>query len=143
VIKKSGKFLADWRDEQGRRRRKAFISRESAARFSRAQQREAAAKKARASKRSASFATRDVKTAAEIKTRLDELDAERLILTEQFRNDLIRAATELLPSAIAQAKPTPARGSGRDRKAAKPGSTALLRLISRLAMRPAQIGPCK
>jgi hypothetical protein len=67
---------------------------------------------------------------------LDKLDAERLILTEQFRNDLIRAATELLPSAIAQAKPTPARGSGRNRK---PGSAALLRLITRLAMSPTQI----
>jgi hypothetical protein len=70
-----------------------------------------------------------------LKDRLDILEAERLVLTIELRNALIRAAKDLLPRAIAQAKGTPT-GKG---KAPRPASPALLRLITRLAMRPTQI----
>jgi hypothetical protein len=72
--------------------------------------------------------------------KLAVLEAERMILTIELRNDLLREAKKLLPRAIAQAKGKPAR----KRKdgtwsAAKPGSPGLLRLISRLAMRDVRI----
>jgi hypothetical protein len=57
------------------------------------------------------------------------------VLTIELRNALIRAAKDLLPLAIAQAKGTPADKG----KPARPASPALLRLITRLAMRPTQI----
>lgn len=77
--------------------------------------------------------------ATDLKDRLDQLEAERAILTIELRNSLLRAATELLPAAIAQAKPQKASGQGAKRKPARAGSPALLRLISRLAMRPIQL----
>ncbi len=55
---------------------------------------------------------------------LDQLEAERLVLTVELRNRLIREAQKLLPRAIAQAK--------RERP-------ALLRMIVRLAMRPTDV----
>jgi hypothetical protein len=65
--------------------------------------------------------------AQKLQERIDVLEAERLILTIEVRNELLRAAKNLLPEALRQAKrkknPTP----------------ALLRLIARLAMRPTQI----
>jgi hypothetical protein len=73
--------------------------------------------------------------AADIRDRLTKLEAERMILTTELRNALMRAAVSLLPEAIRQAKPHPKRGT----HPAKPGSPALLRLIARLAMRPMQI----
>jgi hypothetical protein len=74
--------------------------------------------------------------ADELKNRLDQLEAERAILTIELRNALLRAANDLLPDAIRQAKPQPARGRGSNRKPPRNGSPALLRLIARLAMRP-------
>ena len=65
-------------------------------------------------------------TAERIQERLDVLEAERLILTIEVRNALLREAKRLLPAAVKQAK-------GR---AGKPGSAALLRLIARIVMRP-------
>jgi hypothetical protein len=67
--------------------------------------------------------------AQQIHERLDQLEAERLILTIELRCELLRAAKQLLPEALRQAQP---RGQGKARRA---GSPALLRLISRLAMR--------
>jgi hypothetical protein len=67
--------------------------------------------------------------AKKISQRLDQLEAERMIITIELRTELLRAARQLLPTAIDNAKP---RGK-------KPGSPALLRLITRLAMRPTQI----
>jgi hypothetical protein len=77
--------------------------------------------------------------AAKIQKRLDQLEAERLILTIELRNALLRAANELLPTAIAQAKPQKASGKAAKRKPARAGSPALLRLLTRLAMRPIHI----
>lgn len=85
--------------------------------------------------------------AKDLQDELDVLDAERMVLTVQLRNDLLREATALLPLAIRQAKGRPARAAQpakgnrgpRAAQPAKPGSPALLRLISRLAMRPTQI----
>jgi hypothetical protein len=71
-------------------------------------------------------------TAADIRDRLTKLEAERMILATELRNALTRAAVELLPLAVRQAQPTPKRG----KRAAKQGSPALLRLISRIALRP-------
>ena len=68
---------------------------------------------------------------AEVEEALDTLDAERLIEVVKLRNALAKEFAKLLPEAIAQAKP-----SGRGKKW-KPGSPALLRLITRFAMRPA------
>jgi len=73
------------------------------------------------------------KKAAELRERLEVLEAERLIHTVELRSELIKAAKELLPEAIRQAKP---QGIGKSRR---PGSPALLRLISRLAMRDVRI----
>ena len=73
--------------------------------------------------------------AAKIQKRLDQLEAERLILTIELRNSLLRAANELLPEAIRQAKPKPKKG----KRTARAGSPALLRLLTRFAMRPIQI----
>jgi hypothetical protein len=61
-----------------------------------------------------------------LEERLQLLDAERLVLTVELRCELMRQAKKLLPAAIAQAR-------------AKKGSPALLRIITRLAMRPANI----
>jgi len=75
------------------------------------------------------------KKAQELRDRLDVLEAERLVLTVELRNALMREAKKLLPQAIRQAKGTPAGKGQRYRQ----GSPALLRLIARLAMRPTQI----
>jgi hypothetical protein len=45
--KKSGKFMADWRDEKGKRHRKACATRKQAARLSRTNAAASAAKKDR------------------------------------------------------------------------------------------------
>jgi hypothetical protein len=75
----------------------------------------------------------------ELRDRLDILEAERLVLTIELRNDLIRAAKRLLPQAIAQAKGRPSKARGRGRGVRVPPSPALLRLIARLAMRDTRI----
>ncbi len=72
-------------------------------------------------------------TAKQIRERLDVLEAERLIITIELRTELLRAAKQLLPEALRQARPA---GAGKNRR---PGSPALLRLIARLAMRSTQI----
>ena len=59
-----------------------------------------------------------------------------MVETVKLRAALIKAAAELLPEAIRQAKP---RRRSKKNPSPKPGSPALLRLIARLAMRPAQI----
>jgi hypothetical protein len=69
------------------------------------------------------MSTADVVKAVEV------LEAERAIETVKLRNKLVKACAELLATAIEQAKP----------QGKKPGSAALLRLISRIAMRPTQI----
>ncbi len=71
--------------------------------------------------------------ARQLRERLDVLEAERLVLTIEVRNALLREAKKLLPAAIKQAK-----GDGK-----KPGSPALLRLISRMVMRNFNIEPRK
>lgn len=53
MLKKSGKWLADWRDANGKRHRKAFLSKDSAIRYQNSQARDAESKKAHASVRSA------------------------------------------------------------------------------------------
>ena len=65
----------------------------------------------------------------EINARLYVLEAERLVVTIELRNALLREAKKLLPAALKQAR------GGRNKR----GSPALLRLIARLAMRPTQI----
>jgi hypothetical protein len=82
----------------------------------------------------------------EIRDRLNILEAERLILTIELRNELVRPARRLLPEAIRQARGVrPASGTGtkpqpkRGKRPARNGSPALLRLISRLAMRPVKL----
>jgi len=62
--------------------------------------------------------------AEKLKQHLDVLEAERLILTVELRNALVKEAKKLLPLAVKQAT----------RK--KAPSPALLRLITRLAVRP-------
>lgn len=47
--KRYGKFLADWRDENGRRKRKALATKKAALRFQNKMQHQVAAKKAHAS----------------------------------------------------------------------------------------------
>jgi hypothetical protein len=79
------------------------------------------------------------KTAAKLKEEIDRLEAERLLLTIELRNQLIRAAKELLPEAIEQAKPRTVMNISTGKSTKTPGSPALLRLITRLAMRPTQI----
>lgn len=74
-------------------------------------------------------------TAAQLKAELDRLEAERAILTIELRNELVRAAKQLLPEAIRQARP----GRRRNKKQGRNPNPALLRLISRLAMRPIHI----
>jgi hypothetical protein len=71
--------------------------------------------------------------AAKLKERLDTIEAERVILTIELRCQLLKAAKDLMPEAIRQVRP---RGRGKGRR---PGSPALLRLISRLAMRPIKL----
>lgn len=51
VLKKSGKWYADWRDATGKRHRKGFRSKDSAIRYQNAQSRDAQSKKAPASVR--------------------------------------------------------------------------------------------
>jgi hypothetical protein len=63
----------------------------------------------------------------EVQERIEQLEAERLILTIEVRNELLRAAKKLMPKAMAQAQ---------DKRNPSP---ALLRLITRLAMRPFQM----
>ena len=74
-------------------------------------------------------------TAVRLKAELDRLEAERAILTIELRNELVRAAKQLLPEAIRQARP----GRRRGKKQGRNSNPALLRLISRLAMRPIHI----
>jgi len=78
-------------------------------------------------------------TATELRDRLDILEAERLVITIELRNALLRAARKLLPRAIAQAEGRPSKARGRGRGARVPPSPALLRLIARLAMRDTRI----
>ena len=68
-----------------------------------------------------------------IADRLDQLEAQRLILTIELRCELLREVSKLLPAALRQAK-----GSGSGKKRTPP-SPALLRLIARLAMRDARL----
>lgn len=71
---------------------------------------------------------------------LDTLEAERLIETVKLRCELVKQCAVLLPDAIRQAKPK--RASKRKdgtRSPARPGSPALLRLISRVAMRDVRL----
>jgi len=85
--------------------------------------------------------------AKEMQDRLDVLEAERLVLTIELRNALIRAAKKLLPRAIAQAtgsagkrvSPKGPKERGGPREPRVPPSPALLRLIARLAMRDTRI----
>lgn len=51
MLKKHGKYYADWRDSKGRRRRKAFPTRKAAKAHTQAMQKAAAEKKARPSRR--------------------------------------------------------------------------------------------
>jgi len=77
------------------------------------------------------------KTAREMQERLDVLEAERMVLTIEVRNELLREMKALLPEAIRQAKGkvvTVIR-NGKKHKERRPGSSGLLRLISRTAMR--------
>ncbi len=69
--------------------------------------------------------------ADEIRARLEILDAQSLVLTIELRNKLLQVAHDLLPTAVAQAQPQKAAPG----HPAKAGSPALLRLITRLAMR--------
>jgi hypothetical protein len=75
------------------------------------------------------------KKAQELRDRLDILEAERLVLTVELRKALMVEAKKLLPEAIRQAKATPAAKG----QPYRPPSPALLRLISRLAMRDVRI----
>src|ERR1700674_448464 len=61
--KKCGKFMADWRDAQGKRHRKAFASKPAALRFAGKQRRESQAKKLRASAALRTSAVRGAKAA--------------------------------------------------------------------------------
>jgi hypothetical protein len=79
--------------------------------------------------------THEETAAAQLKAELDRLEAERAILTIELRNELVRAAKQLLPEGIRQARP----GRRRGKKQGRNFNPALLRLISRLAMRPIQI----
>lgn len=76
----------------------------------------------------------------ELQEALDVLEAERLVETVKLRNALICEAAKLLPEAIRQVKPKPARkrknGTHTQPRA---GSAALLRLISRIAMRDVRL----
>ncbi len=51
--KRCGKFMADWRDEHGRRHRKAFTTKKAAARYQARMQNASRTKKARPSPRRA------------------------------------------------------------------------------------------
>ena len=72
---------------------------------------------------------------------LEALEAERIALQVGLRCDLIKAARELLDSAIAQAaaKPLNCKHCGKICGHTAAGTPALLRIISRLAMRDAAI----
>ena len=74
-----------------------------------------------------------------LKAKLDQLEAERLILTIELRTELLRAAKELMPEAIRQAKPRTTHNMRTGKTQKHHGSPALLRLIARLAMRNVQI----
>ncbi len=54
LLEKYGKFYADWEDQFGKRKRKAFDSKSQALSFQTRQRKQAAAKKAQASPRSRS-----------------------------------------------------------------------------------------
>lgn len=73
------------------------------------------------------------KKAASLLESVEALEAERLVLTIEVRCALLRECKKLLPAAIRQAK-----GKGN-----KPGSPALLRLISRLVFRNVNLEPRK
>ena len=77
------------------------------------------------------------KRALELRQRLEILEAERMILTIQLRNELLRRANELLPLAVAQAQGK--RLDGKKTRADRPGSPALLRWVSRMAMKDVRI----
>jgi len=78
-------------------------------------------------------------TPTDIVEAMKAAEADRLCTTIELRNALVRAAKELLPTAIRQAKPTTyKRGK---LTVTRPGSPALLRLISRIAMKPVRLEP--
>lgn len=58
MLKRWGKFLADWRDEHGTRKRKAFTTKKGATKWQQRMQHEATLKKAHASGPSANSAAR-------------------------------------------------------------------------------------
>ena len=142
---KSGKYLADWTNEKGVRKRKAFVSEDDARAYSKLKAQEAKENKARtlavspisgrSSQRRVQADTESRASTAQsdneqtTRQKLDTLEAERMILSGELRNAVLRAATDLLPHAIRQAK-------GSTKNAGSPG---LLRLITRLAMRATQI----
>jgi hypothetical protein len=66
-------------------------------------------------------------------------ECERLVDTVELRHELVKAAKALMPEAIRQAKPQ-TRKLGR-KTIRTPGSAALLRLISRIAMKPIRLEP--
>jgi hypothetical protein len=141
--RRSGKWLADWTDENGVRKRKAFASEGDAKVYSR-RMAEEAAEKARALGVSPNSRRRGQRRAhAEplpsatkskreqtIRQKFDILEAERMTLMLELGNTVLQAAIDLLPETIRQAK-----GSQ------KPTRSPVLRtLITRPAMRPSQIG---
>lgn len=74
---------------------------------------------------------------ARLNEALEAIEAERVIETVKLRSELIKACTQLLPTAISEASPAPAcKQCGR---AAQRGSATLLRLISRVAMRDVRL----
>jgi hypothetical protein len=73
------------------------------------------------------------RTPQELTEALEVLEAERLVATVKLRTAIVKACADLMPEAIAQAKP---QGAG---KSKRPGSPALLRLITRVAMRDVRI----
>jgi hypothetical protein len=130
MIKKSGKYLADWRDENGHRKRRAFQSRQSAMQFQEKMKDEVRSKRIHRLKPPSNSPElrRQINRPSPTRDGLEVLDRERVIRTIELRNALIAEAKRLLPSAIRQA-----RGSK-----GKPGSPALLKMIANLAMEPIQ-----
>lgn len=64
MLKKHGKFYADWNDEHGNRRRKAFKSPKAARRHQQLMRNQSALKKARASGHSAKSRRRGARAAS-------------------------------------------------------------------------------
>jgi hypothetical protein len=65
-------------------------------------------------------------------------EAETVLLQIKTRHELLKACHQLMPKAVREAKGAPARKARGDKPAvpAKRGSPALLRLISRIVLRP-------